>query len=438
MSTASSIPSAAPTSAPTTSNAPTSSAQQQSTPASSQSQPASSSPASSLVQSVSQRIVHECRIVLVQHTCFVLSVECTSVLVEYSSTVILVFGPAFILSFPTSFLHAASVLKPTHFVECSSFKTTFSSTVFVQTTESNGVATSFAPSVVTSLVQSTQSNGNVVTATVIVANPTTAADQGGSGSQFFRNRGAVAGVFLVVGLAAAAILLFLFFFVRRRRRQRRIEHDTAVSATLAAAGYNRAPIDDEDLGPPMSQSGPGVLGSLASQPTLPTDEELGVGGSGPVFDPYASFPGERPSTTGYTGLPTQPSPPPGAAAPSGPRSRSHHPSYSAGSYEPLLANMASADSPEPESPAPPTVPPRNPKRAQDAAAREASASHEGHEEDEAQASSSSEPDARLNPDLAERGGGKASPELRDDVDYSRPVLGVRNVPDDNIPPGTAL
>ena len=32
-----------------------------------------------------------------------------------------------------------------------------------------------------------------------------------------------------------------------------LEHDSAVSATLAAAGYNRAPIDDEDLGPSMSQ-----------------------------------------------------------------------------------------------------------------------------------------------------------------------------------------
>lgn len=63
---------------------------------------------------------------------------------------------------------------------------------------------------------------------------------------FFSNTGAVAGVFVLVGLAAASILLWIFFAVRRRNRTRRLEHDTAVSATLAAAGFNRAPLDDGD------------------------------------------------------------------------------------------------------------------------------------------------------------------------------------------------
>lgn len=56
----------------------------------------------------------------------------------------------------------------------------------------------------------------------------------------------MAGVFVLVGLAAASILLWIFFAVRRRRRTQRLEHDTAVTATLAAAGFHRAPLDDDD------------------------------------------------------------------------------------------------------------------------------------------------------------------------------------------------
>jgi hypothetical protein len=43
-----------------------------------------------------------------------------------------------------------------------------------------------------------------------------------------------------------SILLFIFFAVRRRRRTQRIEHDTAVSASLAAAGFHRTMLDDDD------------------------------------------------------------------------------------------------------------------------------------------------------------------------------------------------
>jgi beta-lactamase regulating signal transducer with metallopeptidase domain len=51
-------------------------------------------------------------------------------------------------------------------------------------------------------------------------------------SSFFRNKGAVAGVFLVVGIAGAAILLFLFFAYRRRRRVKQNERDAAIAASL--------------------------------------------------------------------------------------------------------------------------------------------------------------------------------------------------------------
>src|SRR6266852_7464057 len=97
-------------------------------------------------------------------------------------------------------------------------------------------------------------------------------------NRFFHNFGAVAGVFLIVGLAAATICLWIFFFVRRRRRRRRIDHQSEVSATLAAAGYNRAPIDDEDFGPGLGMRQ--RFGSFSSHPTISTpitDEEREIG-----------------------------------------------------------------------------------------------------------------------------------------------------------------
>ncbi|KAF4572944.1 hypothetical protein EYR36_007454 [Pleurotus pulmonarius] len=128
---------------------------------------------------------------------------------------------------------------------------TFSSTVFITSTNADGQASIIAPSQVTQIVTITNSDGVTLTSTTIGLNPTLGTDSRDHvGSAFFSNTGAVAGVFVLVGLAAASILLFVIFAVRRRRRTQRIEHDTAVSATLAAAGYGRSPIvDDDDDGP---------------------------------------------------------------------------------------------------------------------------------------------------------------------------------------------
>src|SRR5258708_12719403 len=127
--------------------------------------------------------------------------------------------------------------------------------------------------------------------------------------RFFRNAGAVAGVFLIVGLAAATICLWIFFFIRRRRRRRRIEHQSEVSASLAAAGYNRAPIDDEDLGPMRER-----FGSLGSHPTISTpitDDERAVdlpGGPMNLYDPYPQY--GRPAAPSRYLPPPSESPPP--------------------------------------------------------------------------------------------------------------------------------
>lgn len=341
--------------------------------------------------------------------------------------------------------------------------------MFVATTNSLGQSTSFAPAEVTQTFTSTLSNGGVITVTQVVANPTLSPnDRSGSGSRyvkpgvsyrltskaqnarsFFHNKGAVAGVFLIVGLAAASIVLWIFFSLRRRRRTRKLEHDTAVSATLAAAGFNRSPIDDDEdegtlgqkQGEMAQRSG---FGSFSTQPAshahadLPTDEELGVASA---YDPYAAYgpvAGAGPSSQGY--VPARTSPPTGSGSLShhltdsygsgggnrsaGPSQSGHIPHPSAGSYEPLLAGMADG----PTSPEiggampPPTPPPKNPARAGAQGPIRGDA-ESGYESDGGDAA----PDDRLDPGLGVRlrGGKTKSQELRDDMDYSRPVLGVR-------------
>jgi hypothetical protein len=191
--------------------------------------------------------------------------------------------------------------------------------------------------------------------------------------RFFHNTGAVAGVFLIVGLAAATICLWIFFFIRRRRRRRRIEHASEVSATLAAAGYNRAPIDDEDLGP-----SPGMrhrFGSLGSHPTISTpitDEERAVDvPTANLYDPYAEY-GRPVAGSGY--IPARSESPSlysrdrrgegsytsGGSRPGG----SHIPRHSMGSADQLLSGgIPSQAIPEPfPLSSSPIVPPRNPKR----------------------------------------------------------------------------
>lgn len=192
--------------------------------------------------------------------------------------------------------------------------------------------------------------------------------------RFFHNTGAVAGVFLIVGLAAATICLWIFFFIRRRRRRRRIDHQSEVSATLAAAGYNRAPIDDEDLGPD-----PGMrqrFGSFSSHPTISTpitDEERAADAPGPtahLYDPYAEY-GRPVAGSGY--IPARSESPSlnnrdhraedSYASGSSRRGGSYVPQQSSGSADQLLSGGVPPHAfPEPFTLSSPVVPPRNPKR----------------------------------------------------------------------------
>lgn len=251
--------------------------------------------------------------------------------------------------------------------------------------------------------------------TIVVANPTPLSGDGTSDlatSQFFRNKGAVAGVFLIVGLAAASILLFLFFFIRRRRSTRIMEHDTTVASTLAAAGFNRTPLDGDDFGGPRMRqrhgsevSGNPFRDTVSSLPSAtggrPPSAYMDDPAAGPEaahdgeFDPYAAYGTIHPPPAASLGMsrndgyaPARTSSPPLAAVYAGHSNHGHshstrsestssvglgHMARASGSSHDLLLGSMRAGS-EGTTPAMPsaalnsssgdifTVPPRNPQR----------------------------------------------------------------------------
>ncbi|KAG8219786.1 hypothetical protein J3R82DRAFT_758 [Butyriboletus roseoflavus] len=214
------------------------------------------------------------------------------------------------------------------------------------------------------MITTTGSGGILTTVTQAVVNPTLAPNNSTTGgSSFFADTGAVVGVFVVVGLACASIMMWILFAIRRRQRMRGIEQDTAVQAAVAAAGLNRARLDDDDEdGSPISpntyyqsSSGMGQRSTLLGRgsDSQPTSARLSE-----VLDDLAkvsanSHPGrqvEHRANThpeGYTQARTT-SPSPRAeqciddlgSSRDRKSSYGHTPTYSAGSFEPLLANYA--------------------------------------------------------------------------------------------------
>lgn len=254
------------------------------------------------------------------------------------------------------------------------------------------------------------------------------------------NKGAVAAVFLIVGLAAATICLWIFFFIRRRRRRRRIDHETAVSASLAAAGYNRTPIDDEDT------FGPGAgmrerYNSMGSHPTIstPITEEERAAEAAAVahfYDPYADFGRPVGGIAGYAPVRSDSPSQHGrdssySSGVSRPPGSVNAPRQSTGSLDPLLAGMAA---PPPGPPGPPEysdqsgpmVPARSPRRLADAKIQPLQQIAAANSARGSDGRSSS--DGRLDPALTSSNTDRTnSQDLRDDMDYSRPVLEVRPV-----------
>jgi hypothetical protein len=196
--------------------------------------------------------------------------------------------------------------------------------------------------------------------------------------RFFTDTGAVVGVFVVVGLASASIMMWILFAIRRRQRMTRIEQDTVVEAAVTAAGLNRAPLDDDDEDD--SPISPNTRHRISSG----TDQRsslFGLGGSGsppasarlsevldPAKDSANSHPGFQveycasSQPEGY--VPARTTSPSSRAERCTGSSRDHKssyghtPTYSAGSFEPLLANYVQ-NLPEQDTSALAMQPPRN-------------------------------------------------------------------------------
>lgn len=271
----------------------------------------------------------------------------------------------------------------------------------------------------------------------------------------------MAGVFVLVGLAMTAICLWIFFAVRRRRRTQKIERDTAVTASLAAAGFKRTDLDDDiDFGV-HSRVTSGDLGMSQRSAS-----GLGRNDNGDGFDPYMAYAnasrGAPGRDTDYIAVvPSSPTLPfLGAYLDEGPligdsadsrrdRRVSGTGHVSAGSYEPLLATYARAraTSTSPETGndiRPPIPPPRNPLRmlhgsqpgspttpAPDLGGSPRGSTPTNHERTPSEYSSqSADHDDRLKPGIVRRADSTGA-SMRDDEDYSRPVLVVRNMTDAN-------
>lgn len=230
-------------------------------------------------------------------------------------------------------------------------------------------------------------------------------------------------------------MLWVLFAIRRRYRIRRMEQDATNRA--AASRLARAPLDDDDdrthtspfssdLGPQI-QMGQRTSFTFSSGPTAGPSlyDETDRGG----FDPYAEYSSTQHLPRYY--LPARSiSPPPGAERPvpsvmgtdefGSTRDRKssygHTPTYSVGSFEPLLAGYPQNSE---ATARPPRPPPRNPQRAIDAPnARHPTSNNVTHGD-----SSDESVDDRLHIRRRARSNSVGTLDLRDE-DYSRPVLTV--------------
>jgi hypothetical protein len=157
------------------------------------------------------------------------------------------------------------------------------------TTEADGRVTTVTPSSFASTFVTT-SNGQVTTVTVNVHQPSGALDRGGgrggSGSAFFNNTGAVAGVFVVVGLVVVGVAAALALLCFRRRRRQRLDREVTAAAIAASNNSGRSPLDEDagSGGPHTSESYPSTVNQPMAQYNNYGASYAGAGG----YDPYAA------------------------------------------------------------------------------------------------------------------------------------------------------
>ncbi|KAK0560094.1 hypothetical protein OC844_003975 [Tilletia horrida] len=84
-----------------------------------------------------------------------------------------------------------------------------------------------------------------------------------SSGGFFDNKGAVGGVFAVVGLIVLLLIAGLIWLILRRRRQKQMDADVMAAASAAAA-HSRTPFDYDDEDPEM------IEGPNSYPPRVPT------------------------------------------------------------------------------------------------------------------------------------------------------------------------
>ena len=250
-------------------------------------------------------------------------------------------------------------------------------------------------------------------------------------SRFFSNKGAVAGVFLIVGLLVTSVAIWIVFAVHRRRKRRHLEHEAALAAPVG----HRSPLEDEDddIGKGMAQTN-NTLPVTAHPPSAYFDEFGGNNPNDGAYDPYVGYAHPQPAgigavaSGGYvqarSSSPPPASPDPSTLSyghgrqPSGSNSAEngqHSRNYSFSSYEPLLSAAGLGNKTPPSTPGlnatkAPTPPPRNPNRPSSAG----------------RTSTERKADDRLDPAMASRlqRADTTASGIRDDQDYSRPVLGV--------------
>jgi hypothetical protein len=216
--------------------------------------------------------------------------------------------------------------------------------------------------------------------------------------------------------------------IRSRRRTQRLEHDTTVAATLAAAGFNRAPLDDDD--DPALESGHSRHGSTdpflrqrysSSGLAMNSIPSAGRTSAAPletdyIFHPYSDY--IPPAKEGRVTSPpfiTRPYRPRSSSTSMGENISGHTPQQS-GSHEPLLASYNHTSRPSTDG----TLPPQPlSDAAEDPPDRPSSSRSTVFY------SSESTGDHRLDPNIRQRfQDADSSRDLRDEEDYSRPVLGV--------------
>ena len=142
------------------------------------------------------------------------------------------------------------VVTPSSSSTTSASESTLTSRQFITTTDSRGSAVSTAPDLITTESVST-SDGRAVTLTLTLRNAGGDLNNASGGSSstnaFFNNTGAVAGVFVVVGLVVVGILTALAFFCLRRRRRQRLDREVTAAAIAASRNSDprSGPLDDD-------------------------------------------------------------------------------------------------------------------------------------------------------------------------------------------------